>query len=153
MTGDGFDAGAAHYPRPGGVGTRFWARVIDGIIVNIAAVLLALFAVGDNYPWMVTGLFSGALMFGYFVLFETAQGATPGKKLLGLSVRGPGGAPRPDVKQSAIRNLFTLLPIVPMVGALLAVLAYLVIGVTISGSATKQGKHDELAGGTEVVKA
>lgn len=27
------------------------------------------------------------------------------------------------------------------------------IAVTISGSPTKQGKHDELAGGTQVVKA
>ncbi|ULN54149.1 MULTISPECIES: RDD family protein [Mycobacteriaceae] len=153
MTASGFESGAPHYPRPGGVVSRFWARVIDGILVNIVAVLLALFAVGDDYPWLVTGLFSGVLMFGYFVLFETAQGATPGKKLLGLSVRGPGGAPRADVKQSAIRNAFTLLPVVPVVGPLLAVLAYLVIGVTISGSSTKQGKHDELAGGTEVVTA
>ena len=31
-------------------------------------------------------------------------------------------------------------------------IAYIVIAVTISGSPTKQGKHDELAGGTQVVK-
>ena len=80
-------------------------------------------------------------------------GYVPAKKILGLSVRGAGGAPRPDFKQSAIRNSFTLLPIIPYVGGLLAFIAYVVIAVTINGSPTKQGKHDELAGGTQVVKS
>jgi len=35
---------------------------------------------------------------------------------------------------------------------LLAIIAYIVIAVTINASPTKQGKHDELAGGTQVVK-
>lgn len=136
---------------PGGLGVRFGARVIDGILVGIVAVLLALiFGLESNI--LVTGLFSGLLMFIYFVGLEVSQGATLGKKILGLSVRGPGGAPRPDFKQSAIRNSFTLLPIVPYIGGLLAFIAYIVIAVTINGSPTKQGKHDELAGGTQVVK-
>ncbi|MDT5180982.1 MAG: hypothetical protein QOJ95_5180, partial [Mycobacterium sp.] len=91
-------------------------------------------------------------MFVYFVAFEVTKGWTPGKKLLGLSVRGPGGAPKPDLQQSAVRNVFTLLPVVPFIGGLLGVIAIIVIAVTISGSPTKQGKHDELAGGTQVVK-
>jgi hypothetical protein len=33
------------------------------------------------------------------------------------------------------------------------VIAYIVIAVTISNSPTKQGKHDEFAGGTQVVKS
>ena len=37
-------------------------------------------------------------------------------------------------------------------GGLLAVVAYIVIAVTINNSPTKQGKHDELAGGTQVIK-
>lgn len=165
MTSPGFDPNTPHYgqpggnlppapaaQQPGGLAARLLARVVDGILVNIAAVLLSLFAVGDQYPWLVTGLFSGVLMFGYFVLFEVTQGSTPGKKIFGLTVHGPGGAPRVDAKQSAIRNAFTLLPVVPVVGPLLAVLAVIVIGVTISGSPTKQGTHDDLAGGTRVVK-
>ena len=136
---------------PGGLGVRFGARVIDGILVGIVAGLLALlFNASSNI--MVTGLFSGVLMFGYFVAMEVTQGRTLGKMLLGLSVHGPGGAPKPDLKQSAIRNAFTLLTIVPYVGGLLAFIAYIVIAVTINGSPTKQGKHDELAGGTQVVK-
>ena len=114
--------------------------------------VVSLFLFDRDYWWLVTGLFSGVLMFGYFVLLEVTQGATLGKRLLGLTVHGPRGAPRPDATQSAIRNSFTLLAVVPYLGPLLAFIAYVVIAVTISGSPTKQGKHDELAGGTQVVK-
>jgi uncharacterized RDD family membrane protein YckC len=86
------------------------------------------------------------------VLFEVTNGASLGKRLLGLAVRGAGGVAKPDVRQSAIRNSFTLLAVVPYVGELLAFIAYVIIAVTISSSPTKQGKHDELAGGTQVVK-
>lgn len=137
--------------QPGGLGIRFGARLIDGIIVSIVSFVLA-YAVGATSNIMVTGLFSGLLTFLYFLLFETTQGWTPGKKLLGLSVHGPGGAPKPTAQQSAIRNAFTLLSIIPYIGGLLAIVAYIVIAVTINGSPTKQGKHDELAGGTQVVK-
>jgi uncharacterized RDD family membrane protein YckC len=140
------------HARPGGLGLRFFARLIDGILVNIVVFLLSIFLFDRDHWWLVTGLFSGVLMFGYFVLFETSRGASPGKSLLGLAVHGPGGAPKPDAKQSAIRNSFTLLAVVPYLGGLLAFIAYIVIAVTISGSPTKQGKHDELAGGTQVVK-
>ena len=125
---------------------------VDGILVGILSFLLAFF-IDMQSNIMVTGLFSGLLMFIYFVALEVSQGASLGKKILGLSVRGAGGAPKPDFKQSAIRNSFTLLPIIPYVGGLLAFIAYVVIAVTINGSPTKQGKHDELAGGTQVVKS
>jgi len=131
---------------------RFGARIIDGILVGIVAGILAMIF-GATSNILVTGLFSGVLMFAYFVAMEVTQGRTLGKMLLGLSVHGPGGASKPDVKQSAIRNAFTLLTIVPYIGGLLAVIAYVVIAVTINGSPTKQGKHDELAGGTQVVKS
>jgi uncharacterized RDD family membrane protein YckC len=155
MTSADFDPNYGYAPtgHAGGLGARFLARLIDGVLVNVVAFFLSLFLFEDDYPWLVTGLFSGVLMFGYFVLFEVTHGTSLGKRLLGLRVHGPGGAPKPDLTQSAIRNSFTLLSVVPYVGSLLAVIAYIVIAVTISGSPTKQGKHDELAGGTQVVKA
>ena len=140
------------HAQPGGLGARFFARLIDGILVNIVAFFLSTFLFDRDYWFLVTGLFSGVLMFGYFVLFEVTQGASLGKRLLGLRVHGPGGAPKPNATQSAIRNSFTLLAVVPYIGSLLAFIAYIIIAVTISGSPTKQGKHDELAGGTQVVK-
>ncbi|PXX08368.1 RDD family protein [Mycolicibacterium moriokaense] len=136
---------------PGGLGLRFAARLIDGIIVNVVAFGIAL-AIGSLTNYWVTGLFSGLLTFLYFLLFESTQGWTPGKKLLGLSVHGPAGAPKPDVQQAAIRNVWTLLNIIPFIGGLLTLVAVIVIAVTINSSPTKQGKHDELAGGTQVVK-
>lgn len=137
--------------KPGGLVGRFLARLIDGIIVGVVSFVLNLFTDTLSSIW-VTGLFTGLLMFVYFLAFETAQGWTPGKRLLGLRVHGPGGAPKPTAQQSAIRNSWTLLPIIPFLGGLLAFIAILVIAVTISSSATKQGKHDQLAGGTQVVK-
>lgn len=163
MTTGDFGAGAPGYGgyppppapawRPGRLGRRFLARLIDGVVVEIAAFALSLFVFDDSYPFLVTGLFSGVLTFGYFVLFETAQGATPAKRLLGLAVRGPDGVSKPTIAQSALRNAFTLLAtLVPYLGGLVAFVAYVVIAVTISSSPTKQGKHDELAGGTRVIR-
>ncbi len=144
------------YPPPfaahaGGLLPRFLARVIDGIIVGIVGFVL-IFITDTLSNYWITGLFTGLLMFLYFLAFETGQGWTPGKKLLGMRVHGPGGAPKPTLQQSAIRNVWTLLPIVPFVGGLLAFIAIIVIAITINASPTKQGKHDELAGGTQVVK-
>jgi len=136
---------------PGGLGLRLAARLIDGVIVGIvSSVLIVVTDTLSNY-WF-TGLFTGLLTFVYFLALETTQGWTIGKKLLGLSVHGPGGAPKPTAQQSAIRNSWTLLPIIPFVGGLLGLIAIVVIAVTINSSPTKQGKHDELAGGTQVVK-
>lgn len=138
--------------QPGGLAARFFARVIDGILVGIVSIVLSVVTDSLSSYW-VTGLFTGLLSFVYFVLFETTSGRTPGKRLLGLAVHGPGGAAKPTAAQSAIRNAFTLLPIIPFIGGFLGVVAIIVIAVTISSSPTKQGKHDELAGGTQVVKS
>ncbi|MCV7151010.1 RDD family protein [Mycolicibacterium pyrenivorans] len=136
---------------PGGLGLRFAARIIDGLIVGIVGGIIV-YAIGLASNVWITGLFTGVITFAYYVGMEVTQGWTLGKKLLGLSVRGPGGAAKPTVQQSAIRNSWTLLPIVPFIGGLLGVVAIVVIAVTINGSPTKQGKHDEFAGGTQVVK-
>lgn len=139
--------------QPGGLLKRFLARLIDGILVSIIGSIgiVAIFSPRYLSDILVTGLFTGVLMFVYFLAFEAGVGWTPGKKLLGLEVRGPGGAAKPDVKQAAIRNAWTLFPIIPFAGGLAAFIAIVVIAVTVSSSPTKQGKHDELAGGTEVV--
>jgi len=136
---------------PGGLALRFGARLIDGIIIGIVSSVLILVTDTVSNYWY-TGLFTGLLTFLYFLALETTQGWTIGKKVLGLSVHGPGGAPKPTAQQSAIRNSWTLLPIIPFIGGLLGLIAIVVIAVTINSSPTKQGKHDELAGGTQVVK-
>lgn len=137
--------------RPGGLGVRWVARVIDGFSIILLSWFIALFF-DSGSRILVTGLFTGLLAFVYFVVMEVIEGRTVGKMLLGLRVQGPGGAPKPTLKQSAIRNAWTLLPIIPYLGGFLGFVAIAVIGLTIKNSPTKQGKHDELAGGTQVVK-
>ena len=144
------------YPRPGGqepggLGLRFAARLIDGIIVNVVAFVIA-FAIGALSNYWVTGLFTGLLMFVYFVAFESTQGWTPGKKVLGLSVHGPGGAPKPTFSSPRSATRGRCSPSSRSSAACCCFIAVIVIAVTINGSPTKQGKHDELAGGTQVVK-
>lgn len=136
---------------PGTLLRRFFARLIDGIIVGIVSSLLILVTDTMSSFW-ATGLFTGIPLFLYFLVFELTQGWTPGKKLLGLHVRGAHGAPKPTLGEAAVRNAFTLLAVIPFIGGLLAFIAMVVIAVTINGSPTKQGKHDELAGGTQVVR-
>ncbi len=145
---------------PGSLGLRLGARLIDGILVGIVAFVIGLVLNLGVHYWgngflttMVNGVISGILTFVYFVALESSQGATIGKKLLGLSVHGPGGAPKPTAQQSAIRNAWTLLTVIPfLVGNLLSLVAVIWIAVTINQSPTKQGIHDKLAGGTQVLK-
>jgi uncharacterized RDD family membrane protein YckC len=147
--------------QPAGPFRRFLARVIDHWIVAIALIpliyllraLTDISAASKHVRLLVAGPMIGIATFAYFVLFEVTLGWTPAKKLFGLTVHGPGGARKPDLKQSAVRNAFQLLWIVPyVVGSWLVVIAWIVIAVTIDRSPTKQGIHDRWAGGTQVVK-
>ncbi len=86
----GYPPAGSPHGRAAGLGARFLARLIDGILINIVVFVVSLFLFDRDYWWLVTGLFSGVLMFGYFVVLEVTQGATLGKRLLGLTVHGPG---------------------------------------------------------------
>jgi uncharacterized RDD family membrane protein YckC len=145
---------------PGSLGLRLGARVIDNIIVYIVVlVLVFLLTFVLDYErntflfTLINGIIAGVLNFVYFVVQEVKQGTTVGKRVLGLSVHGPDGG-KPTVQQSATRNAWVLLTIIPpqVVGGVLYLIAVIAIAVTINGSPTKQGIHDRLAGGTQVVK-
>jgi uncharacterized RDD family membrane protein YckC len=131
---------------------RLGARVIDWFLTFIVVALISLPFYGNGNYGYFAGAIVGLIPFAYFVGMEVSQGWTLGKKILSLQVHGPGGAPKPTAQQSAIRNAFMLLSIIPFLGWLLALAAEIVIGVTINNSPTRQGKHDELAGGTQVVQ-
>jgi uncharacterized RDD family membrane protein YckC len=147
--------------QPGSLGVRLGARIIDSIIIYVIAIvigyvltLVTTYAQNAFVFALINGIIAGVLTFAYFVGFESSTGATPGKKLLGLSVRGPGGADKPTAQQSAIRNAWTLFTIVPpqVVGGVLYLASVIAIAVTANNSPTKQGIHDRLAGGTAVIK-
>jgi uncharacterized RDD family membrane protein YckC len=130
---------------------RFAARLIDGIIVGIAVLIVAIpLMILDNST--TVGLLSSVAGFAYYVLMDAKVGTTLGKKILGLSVQG-SAAGRPTLEQAAMRESFVLLGVIPFVGGLLGLVAAIAIAVTISQSSTGQGIHDQFGKGTRVVRA
>lgn len=154
MTTGGFDP--AYSPttsfRPAGLGKRAVARFVDWIIAGIVgAIFFWLLGVVADLPDWVSVLPGAAFGWLYFIAFEVSSGSTPGKKLLGLHVNGSDGAPKPSLKDSAVRNIYMLLNLIPWIGGLLWFIAALAIAFTVSSSPTKQGWHDRAAGGTQVI--
>ncbi|TLF76729.1 RDD family protein [Nocardia cyriacigeorgica] len=153
VSAGGYDPrlGSATGVTPAGLGKRAVARFIDWILAAIIGVIFFwLLNMAWDTPDWVSILPGAGFGFLYFLVFEVATGSTPGKKILGLHVNGSGGAPKPSVKDSAVRNAYMLLNLIPWVGPILWFIAAIAIAVTISSSPTKQGWHDKLAG-TQVI--
>lgn len=155
--------------------TRFLAKLIDWIALWV--VLMIIFAIigamffsaavggmnifaGGGFGFsLVSSIVATALVVGYFSLMESNRGQTLGKILMKIQVQGPDGA-NPSLEVAVKRNAYLglyLLGIIPIVGGLLSGLGILVatifIAVTINNNtATRQGWHDEFAGGTKVIK-
>jgi uncharacterized RDD family membrane protein YckC len=172
--GYGFAGGIG---QPADLGVRFVARLIDSVLVGVVtAILGSLVAAGlllgshasllSGWGWgrgtsqaanAVSAVISAVLTLGYFTLMESRRGQTLGKMLFKLQTRGPGGG-LPTTEEALKRNAFTAIPIigaVPFLGtvsSLLSLIAVITIAVTIHRSATHQGWHDDLAGGTTVVR-
>ncbi|WP_028479039.1 RDD family protein [Nocardia sp. CNY236] len=139
--------------QPGDLGTRIGARVIDFIILVIPQLIIG-FLMGDSVGMnLVLTAVWVLVTLGYFVGMETMQGATLGKKLLGLKVVAPGGAATIDPTTSLKRNLFLAANLIPCIGSLVTLGLAIYIAVTINQDPNKQGWHDKFAGGTQVVKA
>ncbi|WP_280274414.1 RDD family protein [Nocardia wallacei] len=136
---------------PGDLGVRFGARVIDGLIVGIPIAIIFFFLGNSLGIQIVEGIVAALVYVGYNVALETSQGATLGKKLLGLRVLAPGGGTL-DAGTSFKRNLWYLAGVVPCLGSLVELGLIIYIAVTISQDPAKQGWHDKFAGGTQVVK-
>ena len=72
-----YGSDSTSYPPPfaaraGGLIPRFFARLIDGIIVVIVSCAL-IFVTDSLSNFWVTGLFTGLLTFVYFLVFETSR--------------------------------------------------------------------------------
>lgn len=156
--------------------TRFLAKLIDGVLLGIAYAILVAFFVfsllfnaaaggpfmggGNGYLASLVGtVLSTAIFLGYYAFLEANRGQTVGKMLLNIKVVGPDGG-NPTMEQAVKRNAYfalSLLGIIPFIGGFLSGVASLVaviaIAVTINNNAqTRQGWHDEFAGGTHVIK-
>jgi uncharacterized RDD family membrane protein YckC len=141
-------------PRPArspfaGIATRAAALAIDASVIVVAFASLAAVAgviaslVGGLRPEWLAGILLGSglalLAGGYFVLFWSGAGQTPGMRLLHLRVRGRTGDP-PSFSRAVVRAVGTLIAIVPFFAGYLPVLF----------DERRRGLPDFLAG-TEVV--
>ena len=138
--------------QPGGLGGRFLARLIDGIILGILSRHLA---------WppgrVVAGVIGGIIYLGYYAYMESSQGRTLGKQVLKLRVHGASGG-NPTMEEALRRNAWAALAIISSTPGprsadlgLAELVAVIAIAVTISNDALKRGWHDKFAN-TSVTK-
>jgi hypothetical protein len=136
---------------PAPLGLRFAARLIDGVACAIISIVISGFSSADD-AGIVEFVALGAVAFTYFVAFEGIVGWTPGKKLLGLSVRGPKGASKPTLGQAVARNVFLLWLLIPYAGILIVIIPCIRQAMSIVKDVDGEGVFDKRAGGTRVIK-
>lgn len=153
---------------PADVATRFVARLIDHVLLGIVLFIIivpfvigAMFTNVGGFGGMFGGFGTGSLIssivtavitIGYFAFMESNQGQTVGKMVMGLKTEGPSGG-NPTMEEAIKRNGWYALAIVPWIGGLAQLAVAIYIAVTISGSTSNTGWHDDFAGGTRVVRA
>lgn len=115
-----------------GVGVRFLAVLIDGIILGVVGGLLSF--VFRNAPGL-GGSFVGILAIAYFIVMEATQGATIGKMALGLRVVKMDGSPI-SWTESVVRNLLRIID---------GLFVYLVGAIFVWTSPLKQRLGDRVA--------
>jgi uncharacterized RDD family membrane protein YckC len=149
--------GAAYGPgSPGNLLDRFLARLIDGIIVGVAYIIIyAIFASFTSYflTLFLSGIAAAVLYIGYFAYFESNRGQTIGKQVMKLRTVGPDGQSNPTMEQAVRRNIWYAFDIVPIIGGLAVLASVILIAVGINGDpVNRQHWFDKFAGGTKVLK-
>jgi uncharacterized RDD family membrane protein YckC len=159
-------------PRPGELLDRFLARLIDfvilivvGLIIN-SVIIAAIFSTGGasglGYGGsigaysVVSSILLAVIYLGYFTFMESNQGKTVGKMVMKLHVEGAAGG-NPTLEEAAKRNIWLaypilgVLPILGLIGSLLALVAIIMIAVQINSDPEHRPWTDKFAG-TRVVK-
>jgi uncharacterized RDD family membrane protein YckC len=121
----------AERPIYGGIATRAIALATDAALTTVllmsitGVVALVASLVGELRPqWLVGALLGSGWMLlagTYFVLCWSSAGQTPGMRLLGLRVLGPGGT-TPSIGRSVVRLVGLALAIVPLFAGFIPVL-------------------------------
>jgi uncharacterized RDD family membrane protein YckC len=130
------------------LGRRAAARAVDAAV--LAGTGLAIGArTGFGVGWFG---FEFVLVVAYLVGFDTVNGATVGKALLGLRVVADGTERRPTFAEAARREAFVALGAVPFVGPALAAAGWSAVAWSTHRDETGRGVHDRFAG-TRVIPA
>lgn len=148
--------------KPGGAWSRFWASVIDDLILTIPTFLFAFIlsaVLGSPIPIkgnVVDSVTDNTLAGVIFLIFYTLytvyltvnKGATWGKDAYGLRVVKYGTTELITYNKAFLREFIkTGILLIPILG----VLIYFINGLIIIFSREKRGIHDRVAG-TQVVK-
>jgi uncharacterized RDD family membrane protein YckC len=137
--------------QPAGLGSRFLARLIDGIMLAVLQGIISL-ATGR----VVAGIIGGIIYLGYYAYMESSQGRTLAKQWLKMRVHGASGG-NPTMEEALRRNAWAALGIlstIPLLGILTGLaelVAIIAIAVTINSDPLKRGWHDKFAN-TSVTK-
>lgn len=138
---------AAPADRPG-AGLRLGMMLLDGLAASmVTGVLAAMLGTEGFLSWLVISLVGLA----YFLGFEVYTGASPVKHLFGYEVRDASTGGKLSLEQSAKRQWWRIINIVPGIGSLIALVGMIVIGVSINPANQNRGSHDRWAG-AEVVR-
>jgi uncharacterized RDD family membrane protein YckC len=147
-----------------GLGSRFLATLVDIIFISIAMFMVGCLGVigfaiiteiladalggtvgeySDAIAIALIGLFLFAILWGYYVLFETIwQGQSPGKRWTGLRVIQEGGYPI-RFSHAAIRNIVRIADFLPF---------FYVLGAAVMLFDKRSRRLGDLVAGTIVVK-
>lgn len=129
-------------------GTRLGMLLLDGLFVTaLSGAAAAIFIWSD----VLVALVGVLVMLLYFIGFEIKTGATPAKHIFGYEVRDVKTGQKPSIEQSAKRQWWRFVGLIPGVGGLIAFIGMIVIGSSISPDKEYRGSHDRWAG-TEVAK-
>jgi uncharacterized RDD family membrane protein YckC len=147
--------------RPAGLVPRAVAKLIDGMVLALIALVLVvpLFAPDDPALAVDVGVDSSELLgtvvttllsIGYYAVLESRRGRTLGKLAMRIEVHGPDGGP-PTLEQAIRRNAYMALAVIPQLGTIAQLAAIVAVAASIARDPGRQGLHDRFAGGTSVV--
>lgn len=131
-------------------GTRFLMAVVDFFLASAAATVVA-GPIGAAISTEAFAVLSGLVMALYALGFEVCAGASPAKLAMGYRVRDIESKQKLSLGQSAKRQWWRLVNVVPGFGQVISVIAGLVYLGTITPAKGLRGTHDEIAN-AEVVR-
>jgi len=140
--------------RYAGPGRRFWALVIDFLILSavffpVTRLVKGVWLMSSqdhlwNYGLFITDplcIIFLVIIVLYFILLEGAFGATIGKKILSLRVISVDGH-NPGIGRAAIRNLLRAIDALP---------AFNILGVALILSSPERARFGDRVAGTRVI--
>ncbi|MFC6147508.1 RDD family protein [Corynebacterium nasicanis] len=127
---------------------RLGMMILDGLAVGLVTSVVL---VGVDTEAVLGTVLAGLIGAAWFLGFEVLTGASPVKHLFGYEVRDQQTGDKLSWEQSAKRQWWRLVNIIPGLGALISFIGMIVIGVSIKPENGLIGVHDRWAG-AEVVR-